>query len=44
VVFERPTFKEDGERLLLAVAEADAVNRPAILALPFTAGIQGGVQ
>ena len=42
VVFERPGFKEESERLLLAVATADAVNRPVVLPLPFTARIQGG--
>jgi hypothetical protein len=42
VVFERPTFKESRERLLLAVAQAEEVDRP-ILA-PIVAPVSGGAK
>jgi hypothetical protein len=35
--FKRPSFKQDQERLQLALATADAVNRPLLISLPFTA-------
>ena len=44
VVFARPSFKESGERLMLQVAEADRVDRPIVLPLPFVAAMQGGRQ
>ena len=37
VRFERPDFKQDQETLQLALATADAVNRPLLIPLPFTA-------
>jgi hypothetical protein len=37
VRFERPNFKQLEERLQLELATADAVNRPLLLNLPFTA-------
>jgi hypothetical protein len=37
VRFERPDFKQHQERLQLVLATADAVNRPLLLELPFTA-------
>jgi hypothetical protein len=37
VVFERPSFKESGERLQLRLAEAEQVNHPILLSVPFTA-------
>ena len=37
VKFHRPSFKQDQERLQLALATADAVNRPLLISLPFTA-------
>jgi hypothetical protein len=43
-VFERPTFKEADERLLLQVAEAAQVDHPIVLPLSFTPGSQGGAQ
>lgn len=36
VVFERPSFKEADEKLLLQLAEAEQVDRPVVLPLPFT--------
>ena len=41
VVFERPTFKESSEHLLLEVAQADAVDRPLLVPLAFTAPVKG---
>jgi hypothetical protein len=44
VVFERPSFKESSERLQLQLAEADEVERPLLVPVPFTFGIEGEVQ
>ena len=41
VVFERPRFKESGERLQLRLAMADQVDRPIVLPLSFTADGEG---
>jgi hypothetical protein len=42
VVFERPNFKESRERLLLAVAQAEEVDRPVLVPIAFVAPITGG--
>jgi hypothetical protein len=42
VVFERPSFKESNERLLLAVAQAEEVDRPVFAPIPFVAPVTGG--
>ena len=44
VLFERPTFKESSEKLELQLAEADQVDRPILLPIPFTATILGGIR
>jgi hypothetical protein len=44
VVFERPSFKESTEKLQLQLAEAEQVDRPILLPVPFTASSQGGAQ
>ena len=44
VLFERPTFKESSEKLELQLAEADQVDRPILLPIPFTATILGGAR
>lgn len=44
VVFERPAFKESGEKLELRLAQADQVDRPLILPVPFIAMVEGGVR
>ena len=41
VVFERPAFKESTEKLELQLAQADEVDRPILLPVPFTANGQG---
>ena len=42
VLFERPSFKESSERLLLAVAQAEEVDRPILAPIAFVAPIAGG--
>jgi len=44
VVFERPTFKESRERLLLAVAQAEEVDRPVLAQIAFVAPVSGGAK
>src|SRR5262249_6505532 len=44
IVFERPAFKESAEGLQLQLAQADRVDHPILLPVPFTATIQGGTQ
>ena len=42
VVFDRPNFKQSTERLFLQIAQADQVDRPILIRLPFTPPIAGG--
>jgi hypothetical protein len=44
VVFERPGFKESNEHLLLAVAQAEEVDRPVLAPIAFVAPLDGGAQ
>jgi hypothetical protein len=44
VVFDRPTFKESRERLLLAVAQAEEVDRPVLAPIVFVAPVSGGAK
>jgi hypothetical protein len=44
VVFERPSFKESSERLLLAVAQAEEVDRPVLAPIAFVAPVMGGAR
>lgn len=44
VVFERPSFKESTERLLLAVAQAEEVDRPVLAPIAFVAPVMGGAK
>jgi hypothetical protein len=41
VVFDRPNFKQSTEKLFLQIAQADQVDRPALIRLPFTPPIAG---
>lgn len=41
VVFDRPNFKESTEKLFLEIAQADQVDRPILIHLPFTPPISG---
>ncbi len=42
VVFERPSFKESREQMLLQVAQAEEVDRPVLVPIPFVAPLNGG--
>ena len=42
VVFDRPNFKKSTEKLFLQIAQADQVDRPILIRLPFTPPIAGG--
>ncbi len=44
VVFERPSFKESGEQLLLEIAQAAQVDRPVVVPFSFTAPIARSAQ
>jgi hypothetical protein len=44
VVFERPSFKESRERLLLVVAQAEEVDRPVLAPIAFVAPVAGGAK
>jgi hypothetical protein len=44
VVFDRPNFKESTEKLFLQIAQADQVDRPILIRLPFTPPISGSGQ
>src|ERR1051326_2945034 len=44
VVFERPSFKESRERLLLQIAQADEVDRPVLAPIAFVAPAKGAAK
>lgn len=44
VVFDRPNFKESTEQIFLQIAQADQVDRPILIRLPFTPPYQSGHQ
>ena len=44
VIFERPSFKESRERLLLQIAQAEEVDRPVLVPIAFVAPRQGGLK
>ena len=44
VVFDRPNFKESSEQLFLQIAQADQVDRPILIRLPFTPPISSSNQ
>lgn len=44
VVFERPSFKESRETLLLSVAQAEQVDRPVEAPITFVAPLSGGTK
>lgn len=41
VVFDRPNFKQSTEKLFLQIAQADQVDRPSLIRLPFTPPLSG---
>jgi len=44
VVFDRPNFKESTEQIFLQIAQADQVDRPILIRLPFTPPYQSDSQ
>jgi len=44
VVFERPTFKESRDRLLLEIAQAEEVDRPVLVPIAFVAPAKGAAK
>lgn len=44
VVFDRPNFKESTEQIFLQIAQADQVDRPILIRLPFTPPFQSDHQ
>ncbi|MGA8273615.1 MAG: hypothetical protein WB919_18785 [Candidatus Sulfotelmatobacter sp.] len=44
LVFDRPSFKESRERLLLAIAQAEEVDRPVLEPIAFVAPLAGGAK
>ena len=44
VVFDRPSFKESRERLILAIAQAEEVDRPVLAPIAFVAPVAGGAK
>jgi hypothetical protein len=41
VLFDRPSFKQSTEKLFVQIAQADQVDRPILIRLPFTPPISG---
>ena len=44
VVFDRSSFKESREQMLLQIAQAEAVDRPVLVPIPFVAPLEGGLR
>jgi hypothetical protein len=44
VAFDRPNFKQSTEKLFLQIAQADQVDRPILIRLPFTPPIASGAR
>jgi hypothetical protein len=44
VLFDRPNYKQSTEKLLLQLAQADRVDQPVLIKLPFTPPIAGDVR
>ena len=44
VMFERPSFKESKEQMLLQMAQAEDVDRPVLVPIPFVAPLEGGAR
>jgi hypothetical protein len=42
LMFERPSFKESSEQMLLQIAQAEAVDRPVLTPIPFVAPVERG--
>lgn len=44
VLFDRPSFKQSNEKLFLQISQADQVDRPILIRLPFTPPIAANVR
>jgi hypothetical protein len=42
VLFDRPNYKQSTEKLYLQLAQADNIDRPVLIHLPFTPPVAGG--
>jgi hypothetical protein len=41
VLFDRPNYKQSSEKLFLQIAQADKVDQPILIRIPFTPPIAG---
>jgi hypothetical protein len=41
VLFDRPNYKQSSEKLFLQIAQADKVDQPVLIRLPFTPPVAG---
>jgi hypothetical protein len=44
VLFDRPNYKQSSEKLFLQIAQADKVDQPVLIGLPFTPPVAGDVR
>jgi hypothetical protein len=44
VLFDRPNYKQSSEKLFLQIAQADKVDQPVLIRLPFTPPVAGDVR
>jgi hypothetical protein len=44
VVFDRPNYKQSSEKLFLQIAQADKVDQPVLIRLPFTPPVAGNLR
>jgi hypothetical protein len=42
VLFDRPNYKQSNEKLYLQLAQADKIDQPVLIHLPFTPPVAGG--
>jgi hypothetical protein len=44
VLFDRPNYKQSSKKLFLQIAQADKVDQPVLIRLPFTPPVAGDVR
>ncbi len=44
VIYDRPNFKQSGEKLFLQIAQADQIDQPILIRLAFTPAINAGTK
>ncbi len=44
VIYDRPNFKQSAEKLFLQIAQADEIDQPILIRLPFTPAINAGTK